>query len=109
MKQRIINFFLRNVLKVVIPEDVIQNDKQGNVYLGGIKITDQELRSLVAEAKALENMRIWSIMNETIKQLAYEKGWKNSTSLEHLNTAKTEYHVLDLQQSIIKTIKSKAK
>ncbi len=109
MKQRIINFFLRDVLKVVIPEDVIQNDKQGNVYLGGNKITDQELRSLIAEAKALENMRIWSIMNETVKQLAYEKGWKNSTSLEHLNTAKTEYHVLDLQQSIIKTIKSKAK
>jgi len=103
MKQRIINLLLKYVVKVIVPGDVIR-DVKGAIYLGKERVTDQELRSLQAEVKALKMMRIWSILNETPKQVAYEKGWKNSTSMEHLNTAKTMWSVLDLQESIINTI-----
>ena len=107
MKQRIINWLLSNTVKVVLPEDVIR-DVKGTLYLGKTQITPEELKSLVSEVKALERMRIWSILNETIKQLAYEKGWKNSQTMEELNTAKTEFYILEIQASIIKTIRSKA-
>ncbi len=108
MKQRIINWLLSNIVKVIIPDDIIR-DVKGTLYLGKEPITPQELNSLNSEVKALEKMRIWSIMNETIKQLAYEKGWKNSQTMDELNTAKTEYYVLEIQDSILKTIRSKAK
>ncbi len=106
MKQRLINYLLSHVVKVIIPKDIIRESKDG-IYLGETKITDLEIRALSAEAKALEKMRIWSIMNETVKQLSFEKGWKNATTMEQLNTAKTMYHVLDLQNSIIKSLKKK--
>jgi len=100
LKQRIINYLFRNVVKVVLPEDVIVETNSG-LYLGKSKLTEIELRSLQSEAKAIQSTRLWSILNETVKQRAYEKGWRDSTSIEHLNTAKTMGYVLDLQASII--------
>lgn len=104
MKQRFINYVLRYIVKVVIPNDVIYESK-GKVFLGKDEITEQEKRSLNAEAKALESMRLWSILNETIKQLSYERGWRDSVNMEQLNTAKIMYHVLHTQQSIVKKFK----
>lgn len=105
MKQRLVNWLLKHVVRVVIPNDVIRESK-GKIFLGGIELDDTELRSLQAEAKAIENMRIWSIMNESIKQSAYERGWRDSTTIEHLNTAKTQVSVLETQASIIRVIKN---
>lgn len=104
MKQRITNWLLKNVVKVILPSDVIQ-ESQGRIYLGGVAITDEERRSLQAEAKALESMRLWSILNETIKQVCYERGWKNSKSIEELNIAKSMYSILDTQKSIVAKIR----
>ena len=76
----------------------------GKTYLGGVVLGETELRSLQAEAKALKSMRIWSIINESVKQLVYERGWRDSTNIEHLNTAKAMYSVLETQSSIVSKI-----
>lgn len=107
MKQRIVNWLLRSVVKVIVPDDVIREDK-GVLYLGSKRITDQELKSLQAEVKALESMRLWSIMNETLKKVAFDKGWTNSKTMEELNTAKTIGYTLDFQRSIAKIIANKS-
>ena len=104
MKQRIKNWLLQSMLGAVIVTDVATEDK-GTLVLGGKIATIDELRSIVEEVKALESMRLWSILNETPKQKALERGWNKSTTLEELNTAKTMYSTLELQQSIIKLIK----
>lgn len=104
MKQRLTNFFLRTVIKSVVPNDVIR-DIKGIMYLGDKSMTREEMLSLQAEAKALEGMRLWSIINESVKRIAFERGWRDSTTIEHLNTAKTMYNALDLQSSIIAKIK----
>lgn len=106
MKQRLINYFLGTIIRVVIPKDVIR-EVRGVLYLGSERITDAELQSLQAEVKALEGMRIWSILNESVKKVAFEKGWRDSTTLEHLNTAKTMYATLELQSSIINKLRPK--
>lgn len=106
MRQWIINLLLKKVVGIIQPNDIIR-DVNGVLYLGDNPITPQELNALVSETKALEKMRIWSILNETMKQKCYEKGWKTSTSIEHLNIAKAEYAVLDTQESIIRIIRKK--
>ncbi len=106
IKQKIRNWLLSDVVKVTIPNDVIRENK-GILYLGSQKISTEELRGLISEAKSLENMRLWSILNQTMKQLAYEKGWRNSVTMEEVNTAKTEFHLLEVQDSIVKTLKNK--
>jgi len=106
MKQRLINYLLKTVIKVVVPNDVIR-DVRGVLYLGSEKMTEQELKNLQSEIKALEGFRVWSIINESVKRLAFERGWRDSTTMEQLNTAKTMYTTLDLQSSIINKIKNK--
>ena len=106
MKQRIKNYLLSHFVKVLIPQDVIR-DVKGVLYLGKEKVTDQELKVLQAEAKALKSMRLWSILNETVKQKVFDRGWKESTTMEHLNTAKTMYSVLEFQESVVNIIKNK--
>lgn len=108
MKQRLINFLLHRVLNTIVQDDVIRESK-GIIYLGNKEIKEQDLRILLAEIKALETMSIWRIINETIKQDALDRGWNKSTSVEDLNVGKTMFYTLDLQNSIIRTLKSKEK
>lgn len=105
MKQRIFNYLFSNIANVIIPGDVItENSKTGKIFLGGKEVSPIELNSLISEIKALESMRVWSIINETVRQKVYEKGWRDSKTIEELNTAKAMFHTLDLQNSIIKII-----
>ena len=106
MIQKLKNYLYGKALKVVALSDII-TDRKGILFLGDEKVADVELSSLQAEIKALDNMRIWSILNETVKQQAFEKGWNTATTIEHLNTAKTMYYTLDLQKSIVDIIRNK--
>lgn len=106
MKQRLTNWLLKTVVRVVVPSDVIW-EKNGVLYLGKEVITPTELQNLQQEAKVLESMRLWSVLNETTKQKAYERGWTTATALDHLNAGKIQYHTLDTQNSIVNIIKGK--
>ena len=106
MRQRIINFLLHKILNLVVQDDVLKVEK-GVIYIGKEKLEDTELRALIAEAKALEGFYLWKILNESIKQDAMNRGWNNATSIEELNSAKTIFYTLDLQNSIVKLIRSK--
>ncbi len=108
MKQRLINFLLKSTLSGVIIDDVIAVDK-GRIVLGGKPIGDTELRSLISEVKAFKSSRLWKILNETPKKEAFDIGWNKSITLEHLNTSKTMYRTLELQQSIIDLIEKQDK
>lgn len=108
MKQRIINYLFRYLLNAVVLEDVIET-KNGNIYIGGELVNDNELKQLVAEAKALEGFSLWKILNETVKKDALNRGWNNSIKMEDLNTGKTMFYTLDLQNSIVKIIRSREK
>lgn len=89
-------------------DDVLKIDK-GDVIIGGKKVSEDEIKQLIAEAKALEGFTLWKIINETIKQDALDRGWKNSVKMEDLNTSKTIFYTLDLQNSIVRLIRSREK
>lgn len=108
MRQFIRNLLFKNLLGAVILDDIIKLEK-GVVYIGGKPASENEIRQLLAEIKALETSRLWQILNETVKNDAVDRGWNKSTNLEHLNTAKTIFYALDLQSSIIKIIKTQDK
>ncbi len=106
MKNRIINYLFRHLLNAVVPEDVIKTEK-GKLLIGGIEVQDTELRSLIAEVKALEGFRIWKIMNETIRSEAMDLGFNKSLTYDDLKTSKMMLYTLDVFNSIIKVIRSR--
>lgn len=105
MKQRIINYLLKRIVRVIIPNDILSKDRSNKYYLGGKLMTEIEMRSLNAEAKTLESMRLWSILNESIKDLCVKKVWIDSATTEHLNISKAMANVLDVQKDIVDKIK----
>jgi len=108
MKQRLINFLFRKLLNAVVLEDIITVDK-GVISIGGKPISQPELNVLISEAKALEGFTLWKLINGTIKENALERGWNKSVKMEDLNTGKTIFYALDLQNSIIRLILNKEK
>ncbi len=108
MKQRLVNWLLKNLLNAIVLNDVLLVEK-GVIYLNKKPITDEELRQLISEAKAIESTRLWSILNETLKNDAVDRGWNKSTTLDQMNTGKTIFYTLDLQSQIIKLIRSREK
>ena len=65
------------------------------------------MRNLITEAKALEGFRIWSIMQETIRNEAMDRGFNKSTSFDDLKTCKLMLYNLDVLKSIVNVIRSK--
>lgn len=106
MKQRIKNYLLRHLLNPVLVEDVITIEK-GIVHLGGIPITQAEIKELQAEVKALEGFRIWSILINTPKKVAQDKIFKQATTFEDVTMGKAMLFNLDTQESIVRVVKNR--
>ncbi len=84
----------------VIPQEVI--DTRNNViYLGPNKITPSEANRLKEEAKQIKMLHIWSVLQETLKQKAIEKGHYLSQSFEELLASKMMLHSLGVIRSIV--------
>lgn len=108
MKQRVINYLLKHLLNSVSPDDIIAT-KNGMLCIGGAAATDDEIRSLSAEIKALEGFRIWRLMNETVRDDAMDRGFNKSTSFQDLLMCKMILYTLDIFDSIIKVVKNRDK
>lgn len=116
MKQRIINYFLKYLLCSVSPEDIIYTinpqeslkvGKPAGLYLGSELISPEELKMMKQEAIALENMKIWTVMQETIRADAMKRGFENATSFDDLKTCKLMLYNLDIINSTLKVIRNK--
>lgn len=106
MKQRIINYLLRSCLNAVVTSDVITIDK-GVIKLEGKNITEDELRQLIAEVKALEHFRIWSIMTNSLKFQAQDKMFNKALDFDDTMAGKLILYAISLQENIMKVIKSR--
>lgn len=79
---------------------------KGLVYLNGEQLSDLELKNLYEETKLLEKLQVWSIMQETLKNMAMETGFRKSTTFDDVKTAKLMLFNLNVQNNIIRSIKT---
>lgn len=80
--------------------------KDGKLCLGGETVTDTELVNLKSEAELLEKMKLWQVLQETVRSHAISTGFNNSTSFEHLLTAKAMIVLLDWQREWTRAVKT---
>lgn len=106
MKQRLINYLLRHLLNTVVVDDIVQaNEKTKEVFINGVKATTDELRSLSAEVKGLENMRVWGLMTGTVKHMAKDKIFNKSLNFEDVTYGKSMLFCVDTIESIANVFK----
>lgn|SRR5574343_277998 len=99
-------WLIGKLICAVVPDDVISAPKGNHslIYLNGQQASETEIRTLKAEVSALKNFRLWSIFQETVRQMAINKGMNESLNYEQVLSAKMMLYVLDVQKSIIETI-----
>lgn len=68
----------------VEPYYVFSVSKSGSILLNGEQITLQELKNFKSEVRALKDMQVWRIVQNTIRQKAIEKAVLTSTDLYSL-------------------------
>ncbi len=108
MKQRIINYLLKNLLNAVTLQDIIRSDqKTGAIYVDDKVMSLDDIKQCKAEIKAMEGFKVWKLMSETTKSLAEEKLFNQAKTLEDMNFGKAMLYNLSLQKSIMKVIKNK--
>lgn len=105
LKQKLINWALKRINISITPEDVFRIDKQGAIWLGNEKIEEMELRSLQGEIKALENMRLWRVLNETVRYNSVRMAVHEAQNWEQVIAGKMSLWVLGVFEDVIARIK----
>ncbi len=106
MKQWLLNCLLKKIYKPIVTSDIIVVDK-GTLKIDGKVITEQELRQLKAEEKALSNSRLWDLMIKTTRHLAEKQIITDSINMSHVTMGKSMIISLDTIESIGRVIKNK--
>ena len=109
LKNKLVNQLIKHLLSPIDDYHVLAVDKAGNEYLGGKAITNEERKQLRTEAKLLKTLRIWKVLQETIRQKSLEKGMIEATEWEHVLFAKAMLHDLGIMQSIVKQLEKETK
>ncbi len=82
--------------------DVLYVSKEkSKIFLGREPLTEVDLKNLQAEIKALKQFKIWTILTETLKHKAIEKGMTLSENWEQTLSAKMMMHNIGIIKSIV--------
>jgi len=103
MKQKIENWLLRKLFNSITVEEILTREK-GFLLINGERATEDELKQLKAEARALKGFRLWKLMTDSTKHVAQDKIFNKATTFEEVRYGKSMMWCIDLQQSIIDTI-----
>lgn len=95
------NQLTKDLLCVVVPEDVVTTDKQGQLFIGGTKLTAMEVGSLKSEAEFLVKTRLWSILTNSLKDQAMKVMFERSTTFDDMRAGKMMLYNLNVQEKII--------
>lgn len=85
--------------------EVFEVTKDRKLKLGGHILTDEEIANFKVDAATLSRLRLWSILQETLKQKALEKSVLHSTTWEEALAGKMLLHDISLRNSILEVIR----
>ncbi len=88
-------------------QDILLVSKEGAIFLGGEKLTQQDLTNLQAEIKSLKQFKIWRILQETLRHKAVEKAITQSENWEQVLSGKMMLHSLGVMKSVVHVLEHK--
>lgn len=97
---------LNDMLSNVDLNSIVTADKQGLVYIGGVKADQGQLANLKSEVEMLETTFLWKLLQETPKELAQRGMFVSGETLADMQKGKTILYVLSVQKNIVNIFKS---
>ncbi len=75
------------------------------LYIGGVKPTDQQLEELAKEVQLLEQTSLWKLLTATVKAQAMHMGITLAKDFDQVMFAKAMLHVVGIQTSLNESVK----
>lgn len=101
---------LNDLLSPVDLHKIVTLDKtRGMIYIGGERAEDTRLANLHAEAEFLLQSDIWSLLQESPRELAQRQMFVSGETLADLQKGKSILYTLSAQKNIVETFKSYSK
>lgn len=97
---------LKELLGNVDYRAVVTNDKQGNIFVGGVKQEESQLMNLRSEAEFFLASDLYRILSETKKDLAYKTMFEKSENFEDLRTGKLVLYNISIDRNIIERLRN---
>ena len=79
--------------------------KDGELIIGGKKLTVPQMEELGREVMLLEQMNLWKILKETVKSQALRMGVVEAKDFDQLLFAKAMLHMIGVQESLVEIVK----
>jgi len=109
LKIKLLYWLTKNLLPIIDDKDIITFAKQGKevvVLVDNIILTRQEVKNLQTEARVLDEMLLWKLLNSSPTAMAKKKIYNDSRDITDLLFAKTILYTLSLQKNIKDKIQS---
>jgi hypothetical protein len=103
MMRRLENFLMRKIFCATTEKEIL-TVSNGKVVIDGKLVTENEIRQLKAEIKALKGFRIWEIVSASLKKDAQDRIFNHSVHLKDITFGKALLYSVDLQEKIMRII-----
>ncbi len=88
-------------------EEHVFQEKGGEVYIGGVKVT-HEIRSLLRdEAEYIQKSRLWEILNASVTNEAYSLALIQSKDFDNVLSAKMLHHWAHFMRNVLHNLAKK--
>jgi hypothetical protein len=91
----------------LIEEDVMKTSPQGEIFMGGKPIPENELGVLKAEAAELKKMKIWKVLTETLREQAMQAMFEKAKNWEDMLNGKNILYAIGVQENILNILTRK--
>jgi hypothetical protein len=106
LKYKLFFWLTKGLLPTVEVNYVLRFDKIGNIFLGDLKLTKQEIMILKREADVLDELMLWKYIVNTLNDKVSKRVFEASQSFEDLVIGKSILYTLKVQQEIKDKLKN---
>src|SRR3990167_4079393 len=81
-KYQILTLATKKLFNTVSSDDILKQNEDGSWMAEGRPLTHLEVKALVSEAQAIQNTRLWKLLDKDVKYLCNQKMRAATTILE---------------------------
>lgn len=96
LKAKLLHMAIKKLVKPLTSEDLLRRDKNGNIYMGRIKLEENQVVTLSEQASRLYNSLLWRSLKTDIEYRAQSQMLNSSLNVDDLIASRIM--ILNMQQ-----------
>ena len=104
LKVKVLNYVVRHLFNGITDDDVLALNKKGEVYVNNLLLPKENVKGMASGARSLAKMEIWKILNKEMKNIANQKIYITSSSIDDIIFGKAMLYNLEVLNKKIENL-----